>query len=362
MKLAVLKESNGEPRVAVTPENVANYAKLEIQVAVENDAGSAAGFSDADYKQAGAELGNLETVLDHADGLACVACPATKILECLNSNTLVTGLLSNAPTEFLQVAAKQSISLFALERLPRISRAQSMDVLSSQSNLAGYKAVIDAVAHYGRMVPMMMTAAGTIRPAKVLVLGAGVAGLQAIATAKRLGAVVSAFDVRAAAREQVQSLGAEFIAVDDEASAVAETQSGYAKEMSADYQARQAKLIHETLITHDIAICTALIPGKTAPVLITKEMIDDMSPGSVIVDLAVSQGGNCELSEADKIIVANKVSIIAHTNTPGRLAYDASRLYANNMQHFIANLIDSESKKIHINCEDEIIKATLLEL
>jgi len=255
--------------------------------------------------------------------------------------------------------AAGGISAFSLEFIPRISRAQGMDVLSSQSNLAGYKAVLDGVSEFGKVVPMMMTAAGTITPAKVLVLGAGVAGLQAIATAKRLGAVVFAFDVRPVAKEQVESLGATFIEVPMEEKD-AETKGGYAREMSTEYKKLQAELVHNTLKKMDIAITTALIPGKPAPILITEEMVRDMKPGSVIVDLAVNSGGNCPLSRPDKIIVKYGVKIVAYENVPSRVAVDASALYARNIYNFLGLLIDKETKKPAINMNDEIIKNSLI--
>lgn len=255
--------------------------------------------------------------------------------------------------------AAKNLSTFALELIPRITRAQTMDVLSSQSNLAGYRAVIEAANAFGRAFPMMMTAAGTVPPARVLVLGAGVAGLQAIATARRLGAIVSAFDVRAAAKEQVQSLGATFVEV--EGAENAETSGGYAKEVSEDFKMRQQAKIHETLKKSDIAIATALIPGKPAPVLITEAMVKDMKPGSVIVDLAVERGGNCPLSEAGKVVQKHGVTLIGHDNMPSRIAVDASALYARNVFSFLSLLINKDKKdELHINVEDEIIKGTLL--
>ena len=256
--------------------------------------------------------------------------------------------------------AKAGLTVFAMELLPRITRAQSMDVLSSQSNLAGYKAVLDAAAEMGRAFPMMMTAAGTIAPARVLVLGAGVAGLQAIATAKRLGAIVSAYDVRPAVKEQVESLGGKFVEVDAEATKDAETDGGYAKEMDEDYQKKQEAVLRETVIKQDVAICTALIPGKPAPVLITEEMVKEMPEGAVIVDLAVETGGNCPLSEFGKTVTKHGVTLVGHANVPSRLAEDASALYAKNLLNFITPLVDAESKSLAIDWEDEIIKGTLV--
>jgi len=256
--------------------------------------------------------------------------------------------------------ASAGIEAFAMEFMPRITRAQSMDVLSSQSNLAGYRAVLDACYEYGRALPMMMTAAGTIAPARVMIMGAGVAGLQAIATAKRLGAIVSATDVRIATKEQVESLGGTFVYVDDEEAREAETSGGYAKEMSDEYKKKQAELIAETLKKQDIAITTALIPGRPAPLLITEEMVHSMRPGSVIVDMAVEQGGNCALSKPGEIVEVNGVKIVGHLNIPSRLAADTSALYAKNLLNFITPLMDTENKTLNIDWEDEIITGTLL--
>ncbi|MBC7136864.1 MAG: NAD(P) transhydrogenase subunit alpha, partial [Oceanibaculum nanhaiense] len=252
------------------------------------------------------------------------------------------------------------VATFGMEFVPRITRAQSMDVLSSQSNLAGYKSVLDAAAEFGRAFPMMMTAAGTIPPARVMIMGVGVAGLQAIATARRLGAIVSATDVRAATKEQVESLGATFVMVDSEEAKQAETAGGYAKEMSDEYKKQQAALIAETLKKQDIAICTALIPGRKAPTLITEAMVKSMKPGSVIVDLAVEQGGNCEASEPGKVVQKHGVTIVGHLNVPGRLPVDASALYAKNLLNFVTLLIDKETKALKIDLEDEIVKGTLV--
>jgi NAD(P) transhydrogenase subunit alpha len=256
--------------------------------------------------------------------------------------------------------ANAGIAAFAMELLPRITRAQTMDVLSSQANLAGYRAVIDAAAEYGRVLPMMMTAAGTVPAARVFVMGAGVAGLQAIATARRLGAIVTATDVRPAAREQVESLGAKFIAVEDEEFKQAETAAGYAKEMSKEYQAKQAALVAEHLKKQDIVITTALIPGRPAPRLISREMVLSMRPGSVIVDLAVERGGNCELAKPGDVVIVNDVKILGHLNVPGRVAASASSLYARNLFAFLEVLVDKKQKTLAVNWDDEIIKATAL--
>jgi len=282
-------------------------------------------------------------------------------LGAMQSGAILVGMLNPyGAKDTVQQYASANISAFSMEFVPRITRAQAMDVLSSQSNLAGYRAVIEGAAEYGRALPMMMTAAGTVAPARVLILGAGVAGLQAIATAKRLGAIVSAFDVRPAVKEQVQSLGATFVEVDPEATANAETSGGYAKEMGEDYKRKQAQKIHDTLKKTDIAISTALIPGKPAPVLITEDMVKDMKLGSIIVDLAVESGGNCPLSEVGKIVTKHGVKIMGLTNIPGRIAADASALYARNLFNFVSLMIDKASNSIKINMEDEIIKGTLL--
>ncbi len=279
----------------------------------------------------------------------------------MKEGSILIGLLSPLQhREQVAAYAKRGVTSFAMELVPRISRAQSMDALSSQSNIAGYKAVIDAAERFGRILPMMMTAAGTLPPARVVVLGAGVAGLQAIATAHRLGALVSAFDVRPAVKEQVESLGAKFIAVEDDEAASAETAAGYAREMTEDYLRRQAEVIHETLKNQDICITTAQIPGKTAPRLVTEAMVKDMKPGSVIVDLASETGGNCELSERDKVVVKHGVTIIAYGNYPARVPVDTSALYARNLFNFIQPMIDPDSKALKIDWEDEVIKGALL--
>ena len=321
---------------------------------------------DSAYQTAGATIAaNFQEALRDADIVLKVQRPlsaaeGTDEIGSIKSGACLIGLLSPyAAKDQINVYAQKNINAFSMELVPRITRAQSMDVLSSQSNLAGYRAVIEAAEEFGKALPMMMTAAGTVAPAKAMILGAGVAGLQAIATAKRLGAVVSAFDVRPAVKEQVESLGATFIEVDPEATKAAETAGGYAKEMSEDYKRKQAQKIHDTLKKMDIAICTALIPGKPAPILITEEMVRDMKPGSVIVDLAVEQGGNCPLSEPNKVVEKHGVKLVGYTNMAGRIAVDASALYARNLLNFLALLINKD-KQLQINMEDEIIKGTLL--
>jgi NAD(P) transhydrogenase subunit alpha len=363
MKLAVLREkATNETRVAITPEIVKEYINIGVAVEIEKKAGELAGFSDEAYKAAGAKIfTDADKVLGTTDILLRVQQPTATVVAKMPAGSIIVGMLASAnDSSLINKYAANKVSAFALEFLPRITRAQNMDILSSQSNLAGYKAVIDAVAEFNRVVPMMMTAAGTIRPAKVLVLGAGVAGLQAIATAKRLGAIVSAFDVRTVAKEQVQSLGATFIEVAQEKDEEGETKAGYAKEMSDEYKKKQSELIHATLKENDIVICTALIPGRTAPMLIPEKMVKDMKSGSVIVDLAVASGGNCALSEKDKIVVKHDVKIIGYSNMAGRVSTDASRLYAKNLYNFVSPMINSKLKKLKIDFEDEVLQACLL--
>ena len=363
MKIAVLKErAESETRVAAVPDTVKKLVGLGFDVAVETGAGDASYLLDGDYKEAGAAIvGSAAEALKDADLVFKVRAPSDDELAQMKTGAKLLAILNPYnDAEGLQKYAKAGIEAFAMELMPRITRAQSMDVLSSQSNLAGYKAVLDACAVFHRALPMMMTAAGTVAPAKVMVMGAGVAGLQAIATAKRLGAVVSATDVRPAAKEQVESLGGTFVMVESEETKEAETSGGYAKEMSDEYKKAQAELIAETLKKQDIAICTALIPGRPAPVLITEDMVKSMKPGSVIVDLAVEQGGNCPLSKPGEIVEAHGVKIIGHKNVPGRLSADASSLYARNLLNFITPLVDGETKQLTIDWEDEIITGTAL--
>jgi len=372
MKVAVVKERRAfERRVAASPDTVKHMVGLGLEVAVETGAGDGACFVDAAYQAAGATIAPDEaTALGGADVVLKVQRPLLdgkggqlNELKLIKKGAALIGLLS--PLEHaadVQAYAKAGIAAMAMELVPRITRAQSMDVLSSQANLAGYKAVLDAAAAFGRAFPMMMTAAGTIKAARVLVMGAGVAGLQAIATARRLGAVVSATDVRAAAKEQVESLGASFLMVDEEAAKGAETAGGYAREMGADYQRRQQELVTEALKRIDIVICTALIPGRKAPILLTAEMLGVMAPGSVVADIAVESGGNIEGSKAEETVTtANGVKIVGYANAPAHIAVDASLLYARNLQAFLALLIDKE-KNLHIDTSDEIVKAALLTL
>ncbi|PCI58717.1 MAG: NAD(P)(+) transhydrogenase (Re/Si-specific) subunit alpha [Kordiimonadales bacterium] len=333
---------------------------LGFSVTLEKGAGEGASISDSDFEAAGATIApSLAKTLDDADVIFSLQGLEGKDAKKAKKGALMMASLNPyIEKDRLKDYADAGLMAVAMEFVPRISRAQSMDVLSSQSNLAGYKAVLDAAAEFGRAFPMMMTAAGTIAPAKVMVMGVGVAGLQAVATAKRLGAVVSATDVRAAAKEQVESLGGKFVMVEDDETANAETSGGYAKEMSDEYKAKQAKLIAETLAKQDIAITTALIPGRPAPKLITEEMIKTMRPGSVIVDLAVENGGNCALSEPGKIVEAHGVKIIGHLNVPSRLATDASALYARNLLHYITPHVKDGA--LDIDFEDEIVADSLI--
>lgn len=356
--IAILKERMpGERRVAATPDSVKKYVALGASVAVESGAGLESSISDADYQTAGARIAS--SVSDCLNGAALVLTvrePDADILSVIPEGAMLVGMLDpHKNKSLLERYNQKQLSAFALELLPRISRAQAMDVLSSQSNLAGYRAVIEAAQAFGKVLPMMMTAAGTVPPAKALILGAGVAGLQAIATAKRLGAVVSAFDVRAAAKEQVQSLGAKFIEVPAEEAG--DAAGGYAKEMSEEYKRKQSALIHETLRKQDMVISTALIPGKPAPILITEAMVGDMRPGSVIVDLAASGGGNCALTEPGQVVVEHGVTLIGYTNLPSRCATDASPLYARNLYHFVSTLLLGKDGPAW---NDELVTGTLL--
>jgi H+-translocating NAD(P) transhydrogenase subunit alpha len=368
MKVAVVKERRAfEHRVAASPDTVKRMIGMGLQVVVESGAGEGAWFRDAAFAEAGASITADEaTALDDADIVLKVQRPliggegGIDELALFKRGAVLIGLLQPAqnPAD-AEAYAGAGIAAFAMELVPRITRAQAMDVLSSQANLAGYKAAIDAAAEFGRAFPMMMTAAGTIKAARILVMGAGVAGLQAIATGRRLGAIVSATDVRAAAKEQVESLGATFITVDEAASRSAETAAGYAREMGEDYQRRQRERITEALKRTDIVICTAQIPGRKAPVLLTSAMVAELAAGSVIVDLAVEAGGNVEGSRPEEIVLTpNGVKIIGPVNMPSRIAADASQLYARNLLSFLALLV--KDKVLKIDTEDEIIKATLL--
>ncbi|HYK78112.1 MAG TPA: Re/Si-specific NAD(P)(+) transhydrogenase subunit alpha [Micropepsaceae bacterium] len=359
MIVAIPKERRAkETRVAATPETVKKLKGLGLEVAVETGAGGDAHFSDADYLAAGATIApDAATALKTADIVLKVRGPSDEEIALLKRGAILVALLAPATEkDTIGKLGQAGIDAFAMEFLPRISRAQAMDVLSSQANLAGYKAVVDAAAQFGRAMPMMMTAAGTIAPARVLVMGAGVAGLQAIATARRLGAIVSATDVRPATKEQVESLGATFVAVMDDEFKQAQTAAGYAKEMSKEYQAKQAALIAETIKKQDIVITTALIPGRKAPVLVTEDMVKTMKPGSVIVDLAAEQGGNCPLTKPDEVVEAHGVTLMGYCNLPGRLAVDSSSLYSRNLFNFVSLFVDKKTGAVTLNWDDEIIK------
>jgi NAD(P) transhydrogenase subunit alpha len=359
MRIAVAREIDPEPRVAATPDTVKKLAALGAEIVVEQGAGLKSGVLDTDYSAAGATV-SANAVSD-ADVVLKVRRPANGEVAAYKRGALVIAIMDPYGNEAaLAEMAKAGVTAFAMELMPRITRAQAMDVLSSQANLAGYRAVIDGAADYGRALPMMMTAAGTVPATKVFVMGAGVAGLQAIATARRLGAIVTATDVRPAAKEQVESLGAKFIAVEDEEFKQAETAAGYAKEMSKEYQAKQAALVAEHVKKQDIVITTALIPGRPAPRLISAEMVQSMRPGSVIVDLAVERGGNVEGVKPDAVTDVNGVKIIGYRNVPGRLAASASSLYARNLLNFVELLVDKKTKTLAVNWDDEIVKATAL--
>jgi len=354
----------GETRVAATPETVKKYtAKGVHKVLVQSGAGAGASIPDAAYQEAGATIvTDVAELYAQSQIVLKVRGPDSSELAMVRKDAVLLGLLSPHHKEGVDALAQHGLTAFAMEKLPRISRAQNMDVLSSQANIAGYKAVIIAANVYQRFFPMLMTAAGTVKAARVLILGAGVAGLQAIATAKRLGAVVEAFDVRPAVKEQVESLGAKFVEVplSDEEKAKAETAGGYATEMSEDYKRRQGELVHERAIAADIIITTALIPGRPAPVLIKEETVQAMKPGSVIVDMAVEAGGNCPLSELDKTVVKHGVHLIGIANLPGLVAADSSTLYARNLMNFLNLMLDPESGELKIDRADEVIAGTLL--
>jgi len=369
MKIAIITERRAfERRVAASPDTIKRMVGMGLEVVAESGAGEGAQFTDDAFTAAGASIAvDAATALDSADIVLKVQRPLIgeeperDELRFLKRGTVLIGLLQplRHPAEIAAYAGA-GIVAFAIELLPRITRAQAMDALSSQANLAGYKAALEAADEFGRAFPMMMTAAGTIKAARVLVMGAGVAGLQAIATARRLGAIVSATDVRAAAKEQVESLGASFITVDEAAARSAETAEGYAREMGEDYQRRQRDKIIEALKRTDVVICTALIPGRKAPVLLTEAMLDELAPGSVVVDLAVEAGGNVEGSRLGEIFTTpHGIKIIGHANMPSRIPTDASQLYARNLYNFLALLVDKDGK-LKIDTADEIIKATLL--
>jgi NAD(P) transhydrogenase subunit alpha len=363
MRSAVLAETDkAEPRVAATPETVKKFISLGVEVAVQSGAGAGAGVPDEDYAAAGATIArDSASTLAGADILLRVRRPAAAELAGAKQNLAVISIMDpfGHEAELAELARAGAVS-FAMEFMPRITRAQSMDVLSSQANLAGYRAVIDGAAEYGRSFPMMMTAAGTVPAARVFIMGVGVAGLQAIATARRLGAIVTATDVRPATKEQVESLGAKFLAVENEEFQQAQTAGGYAKEMSKEYQAAQAELTASHIAKQDVVITTALIPGRPAPRLVSADMVRSMRPGSVIVDLAAERGGNCELTRPGETVVEHGVKIVGALNLPGRMAPTASSLYARNLLAFVETLVSKETKQLAINWDDELVKATAL--
>ena len=349
-----------EKRISVSPESIKKFTDLKFSVFLEKNYGEHLGIVDEDYKNKGAKFySSAKEVLEKSKIILKVNCPSNDEINLIKDKSILIGQFDPfLNKEMINKLIKKDVKIFSLNLLPRITRAQTMDVLSSQANLAGYRAVIESVEEFGKVIPMMMTAAGTITPAKVMVIGAGVAGLQAIATAKRLGAIVSATDVRTVAKEQVESLGGKFLAV--EGSENLETASGYAKEVGEDFKIKQSELLKSEIKKNDIIICTALVPGKKAPRIISEEMVKSMKPGSVIYDLAVSQGGNSAFSESDKVNIINNVKIMGSKNILNNLASTASSLYAKNLFNFVNNLYSKEKKDIYINLEDEIINKTLI--
>ncbi len=363
MRIAVPAEASDETRVAASPETVKKLTALGAELVIEKGAGLKSGILDAEYEAAGASIAKTgKDALKGADIVLKVRRPVDAEIKAMKSGAIIIAAMDPYGNEAaVEAMAKAGLSSFAMEFMPRITRAQSMDILSSQANLAGYRAVIDASAEYGRALPMMMTAAGTVPAARVFIMGVGVAGLQAIATARRVGGIVTATDVRPATKEQVESLGAKFLAVEDDEFKQAQTAGGYAKEMSAQYKMKQAELTASHIAKQDIVITTALIPGRPAPKLISKAMVESMRAGSIIVDLAVERGGNCEMSKPGEVFVtANGVRIIGHLNLPGRMAASASLLYAKNLYTFVETMIDKKEKSLAINWEDELVKATCL--
>ncbi len=355
---SIKEDASLDKRVSITPETAKNINNLGLEIYLEKKYADHLGIPDEDYKNV-KFFDNQNEIIKNSDLLAQVNCPSKKFIENFKENSTILGMLNPTKNkEALNGFLKKKINLFSLELLPRITRAQSMDVLSSQANLAGYRAVVESIYEFEKAIPMMMTAAGTIPAAKVLVIGAGVAGLQAIATAKRLGAIVSATDVRAASKEQVESLGGKFLTV--EGSENLETKSGYAKEGGEEFKKKQAQMLEKAALNSDIIICTALIPGKPAPRIINEKMIGGMKQGSVIFDLAVTQGGNAAYSEEDKTVIKKGVKIIGISNVMNKLPITASSLYAKNVFSFIRNLYSKEKKQFILNTEDEIIKNTLI--
>jgi len=356
---AVSENKSSEKRISITPEIAKKYLDNGFSVIIENDLASHLGISDEDFRKAGCQVDNRENVLKKSNIVLQVNLPDDDSLNLVKENDILIGNFNSTENKTkIQNISKKNVSVFSMELLPRITRAQSMDILSSQANLAGYKAVVDSFALFKKAIPMMMTAAGTISAAKVLIVGAGVAGLQAIATAKRMGAIVFATDVRMASKEQVESLGGKFLVV--EGAENLETEGGYAKEAGDEFKKKQEELIAETLKKIDVVICTALIPGKKAPKIINENMINNMQSGSVIYDLAASQGGNAAYTEVDKIVEKNGVTIVGESTILNKLPTSASNLYAKNIFNFVLNLYDKDNKKININMEDEIINKTLV--
>ena len=361
MKIGSIIENHEiERRVAITPEIAKKFINNGFEINIQKNYASHLGFEDKDYEDVNVKiLDNEKLVLEKSDILAQLNLPSKSLLESLNQNKTLIGVLNPYQNkENLEELVKKKINCFSLELLPRITRAQSMDVLSSQANLAGYKAVVESFGNFEKAIPMMMTAAGTVPAAKVLVVGAGVAGLQAIATAKRMGAIVFATDVRTASKEQVESLGGKFLSV--EGSENLETEGGYAKEASDEFKKKQEDLLSETLKKIDIVICTALIPGKKAPIILKDNMLDNMNSGSIIYDLAAVQGGNTSATKVDEVVVRNGVKIMGDSNILNKLAVSASNLYSKNIYNFILNLYDKEKKELNINLEDEIIEKTII--
>ena len=358
--VSVSEDKKKEKRIAITPDIAKKYIAIGLEISLSENYGEHLGFKDNTFKELGVKIFNDEKeIINSADIIVQLGLPSDDKISLLKNNQTLVGILdSYTNKEKIDNLVKADVNSFSLELLPRITRAQSMDILSSQANLAGYKAVIESFANFEKAIPMMMTAAGTIPAAKVLVVGAGVAGLQAIATAKRMGAIVFATDVRMASKEQVESLGGKFLTV--EGAENLETEDGYAKEASDDFKKKQEELLAETLKKIDIVICTALIPGKKAPLIIKESMINGMQSGSIIYDLAAIQGGNTAFTEADKVIDKNGVKIMGETNILNKLPISASSLYAKNVFNFVVNLYDKENKKININLKDEIIKKTLI--
>jgi NAD(P) transhydrogenase subunit alpha len=358
--VSVLENQKIEKRIAITPDIAKKYIAHGFEVVLSEKYGEHLGFKDNDYKELGVKFSKKETeAISNADIIVQLNLLSDENLSLLKDNQILVGVFSpHINKEKLENLAKKNVNIFSLEMLPRITRAQSMDILSSQANLAGYKAVIESFANFERAIPMMMTAAGTIPAAKVLVVGAGVAGLQAIATAKRMGAVVFATDVRMASKEQVESLGGKFLTV--EGSENLETEGGYAKEVSDEFKKKQEELLAETLKKIDIVICTALIPGKKAPLIIKDNMVSNLKSGSIIYDLAAIQGGNAAFTEVDKIVIKDGVKIMGETNILNKLPVSASNLYSKNVLNFVLNLYDKENKKVNINLEDEIIEKTII--